>query len=130
LDALLSHLNERNGMTRDQLLRKGCFAKGRQRKCDGRLTIHHIVSQQRIRRRHASLLAAYRRGEGPRPWALQAALKDARNFAVACWGCHQCVEAGSIVVELLDLPNGFHSFVVEYGLGADLPRNLAGALDS
>jgi hypothetical protein len=47
-----------------------CFAKGRHRPCYGRPTVHHILSRQRIKREHASLAAAYRRGEGPRPWSL------------------------------------------------------------
>jgi hypothetical protein len=101
-----------------------CFAKGRHRPCYGRLTVHHIIAQARLRREHASLSAAYRRGEGPRPWSLTKALKDERNLREVCWGCHQCVEAGSIPVELSDLPEGFFEFVSEYRLAGLLPRHL------
>jgi hypothetical protein len=105
-----------------------CFAKGRHRPCYGRLTVHHILSKQRLRREHASLSAAYRRGEGPRPWSLTKALKDERNLREVCWGCHQCVEAGSIPVELSDLPEGFFEFVSEYRLAGLLPRHLMGVM--
>jgi hypothetical protein len=103
-----------------------CFAKDRHRPCYGRPTVHHIVSQARLKREHASLSAAYRRGEGPRPWSLTKALKDERNLREVCWGCHQCVEAGSIPVEVSDLPEGFWEFVSEYRLAGLLPRHLMG----
>jgi hypothetical protein len=101
-----------------------CFAKGRHRPCYGRPTVHHIVSQARLKREHASLSAAYRRGEGPRPWSLTKALKDEANLLSVCWGCHQCVEAGSIPVEPSDLPEGFWEFVSEYDLDGQLPLHL------
>jgi hypothetical protein len=105
-----------------------CFAKGRHRPCYGRPTVHHVISQSRLKREHASLSAAYRRGEGPRPWSLTKALKDERNLLSCCWGCHQCVEARPILVELSDLPEGFFEFVSEYRLAGLLPRHLMGAV--
>lgn len=49
---------------------------------------HHWVPQQRIRRAHATLMAAYRRGLGPKPWSLSEALADPRNLSPLCFRCH------------------------------------------
>lgn len=103
-----------------------CFAKGRHRSCYGPLTFHHIVPRQRIKVEYRSLLQANRRSQGPRPWSLVKALGDERNLILVCWGCHQCVEGGSIPVELSDLPNGFWDFVSDYELEGLVPRHLTG----
>jgi hypothetical protein len=109
-------------------LRRGtCFATGRHRECYGRLTVHHVIAQQRIKRVHRSLVQAFRRGQGPRPWSLAKALQDKSNLVVCCFGCHQCVEAGSIRVEPSDLPHGFWAFVYAHGLAGELPRHLVEA---
>lgn len=103
-----------------------CFAKGRHRPCYGRMTVHHIVPQSKIKKEHRSLLQAFRRAQGPRPWSLVKALRDERNLLPACWGCHQCVESDPTKVNLFDLPPGFFEFVSEYGLAGVLPRHLMG----
>lgn len=91
-----------------------CFARGQVRECYGREQGHHVVSQQRIRRLHAELVAAFRRGMGPRPWGLGRALSDRRLQVRVCWGHHQLVEQRRVYVR--ELPDGFWDAVREYGL--------------
>lgn len=99
--------------------------------CAGRPTNHHLISQQRIKRRWETLNAAYRRGMGPRPWSKRRCLEDRRNILRVCWdGHHQRVENRlSIAVEAHELPEGFWDFVDEYGLHAEVPREWPGPRD-
>lgn len=91
-----------------------CFARGQVRECYGREQGHHVVPQQRIRDRHRTLLAAYRRGMGLRPWSLRRALEDRRLQVRVCWGHHQLVEQRRVYVR--ELPDGFWEAVREFGL--------------
>jgi hypothetical protein len=104
-----------------------CWAKsrGRGRECDlgprGKLDRHHVVKQQWIRKVHRSLTAAYRRGQGPKPWSLKRALADSRNLVVTCWRHHAELEDGRAKVT----PIGFWDFIEEHrGLEAELPRGF------
>lgn len=102
-----------------------CFAFGRLgRKCDHARQRHHIVKQQHIRTRHASLRAAHRRG-GPAPaWKLSVALADPRLWRWVCWAHHQFEGSGKLRVEPSDLPDGFWAAVHEYGVERHVPDHL------
>jgi hypothetical protein len=102
-----------------------CFARGRHgRTCDHARQRHHIVTQQHIRRDHATLRAAYRRG-GPKPWKLSRALTDRRLWVWVCWAHHQLETSGKLRVEKADLPPGFWDAVAEYGLERHVPAHLS-----
>lgn len=86
---------------------------------------HHVVPKQRIKARHASLSARFRRGEGPAPWGKTKALADERNLLSVCADCHGAIEGASdLRVEMTELPYGFWAFVSEYELVGELPRHL------
>lgn len=97
-----------------------CFA------CGGRaVQRHHVVPKARLKMLHRSLSAAYRRGQGPRPWTKTKVLADERNLLPVCLKCHGQIEGASDMhVELAQVPPGFWSFVSEYGLDAQLPPRL------
>ena len=80
--------------------------------CRGRLQWHHVVPQQRIKRLHKSVVAAYRRG-GPKPWACSRAITDERNRVWLCVYHHGEVEAKRLYV---DPPGSVLEFAREYGL--------------
>lgn len=114
-----------------------CFAKGRSRDCYGRITVHHVVSQQRLKRRFpvgarlnpvtgAKYIRVLRRDLAitGRDIPLRTILGDPRNHVDVCFGDHQLVEGGSLSVGPRDLPEGFWSFVRDYDLWGDLPRHL------
>ena len=102
-----------------------CFAAGRHgRTCDHARQRHHVVKQQHIKVRHASLRAAHRRG-GPAPaWKLATGLKDRRLWRWICWAHHQLEHSGKLRVESSDLPDGFWDAVAEYGLERWVPSHL------
>jgi hypothetical protein len=89
--------------------------------CDNARQRHHWVKQQRIRRVHSKLKAAYERGQGPAPWSLTKACADKRLWSWTCWRHHKPLEEGDIRPQL---PRGFWDAVREYGLLGELPRWL------
>jgi hypothetical protein len=90
---------------------------------------HHIVPKARLKTVHRSLSAAYRRGQGPRPWSKTGVLADERNLLPVCLKCHGKIEGASDMhVELAQVPAGFWTFVSEYGLDGELPRHLMEAV--
>jgi hypothetical protein len=101
-----------------------CFA------CGGRaVQRHHVVPKGRLKALHRTLSAAYRRGQGPRPWTKTKVLADERNLLPVCLDCHGQIEGASDMhVELAQVPAGFWSFVSEYQLTGELPRSLTEAL--
>lgn len=107
---------------------KGCLFDGAPGPpCFAPLQPHHLVPQQRIKRRWRTLNAAYRRGSGVKPWSLKRCLEDQRNIVRVCWGHHQRVEARlSAHVTRDQLPAGFYDFVREYELHADVPAEFDG----
>lgn len=98
-----------------------CYAAGRGDPCDHARQRHHVVKQQAIKRLHAKLLAAHRRGHIEKPWPLSKALRDKRNLVWTCWRHHKPIEEH---IEARDLPAAFWDFVQEYALWPDLPRHL------
>jgi hypothetical protein len=97
-----------------------CFA------CGGRaVQRHHVVPKGRLKALHRTLSAAYRRGQGPRPWTKTKVLADERNLLPVCLKCHGKIEGPSDMhVELAQVPAGFWTFVSEYDLDAQLPPRL------
>lgn len=88
--------------------------------CGGRLQNHHLVPQQRLKRRHATLKAEERRG-GPKPWPLSRALKDQRLIVDICAHHHiNLVEQRRLYVDPRDVPAGAMDAVREYGLSGYL----------
>lgn len=74
-----------------------CAAMGA--RCDGRIQLHHLVPQQRIKREHKAAVAAYRRG-GPKPWALGRMLADERNLVPLCKRHHELVEQHLLEIDV------------------------------
>jgi hypothetical protein len=70
---------------------------------DGRMTRHHLLKQQRLRKELDLDIAEY-------------ALADPRGMVNACWRHHQLVENRRIVVWREDLPAEFWDFARELGL--------------
>lgn len=78
---------------------------------------HHLVKQQRIRRRWRSLRY---RDAGKAPYKLTSVLNDPRLYILVCGfdGCHR--EETPVPI-----PAGFWDAVRDYELEPDLPRWLA-----
>ena len=94
----------------------GCVFHGDD--CWGRLTVHHIVSQQRIKRAHKTQQDALRHDDWvPLLFGLTDALNDERNLVVLCWFHHGQVEAKRLYVTV---PDSAREFAAEYGLLAEL----------
>lgn len=87
--------------------------------CDGRLQDHHLVKQQAIRRRWRTLNAAFRRGMGPRPWALGKALGDRRLQIRVCKRHHDMLESRELHLSHDSLAYWAQQAVDEYGLEAE-----------
>jgi hypothetical protein len=84
--------------------------------CDKRaVQSHHLVKQQRIRKR----LATLQRQLGHKPWGITRALEDPRLQVGTCLDCHGPMEDERLRV---DLPDGFWDAVDAYSLAPDLPR--------
>lgn len=84
--------------------------------CGGRaIHDHHLIKQQRIRKR----LRTLERGLGHKPWGITRALEDPRLQVPLCGTCHPEVEDERRQVEL---PDGFWEAVDTYSLAPDLPR--------
>lgn len=84
--------------------------------CGGRaIHSHHLVKQQRIRKRHRTL----EHGLGHKPYAITRALGDERLQVPLCGTCHPEVEDER---KQVTLPDGFWDAVDAYSLAPDLPR--------
>lgn len=83
---------------------------------------HHLVKQQRIRKR----LRTLERQLGHKPWGITRALDDSRLQVGACGTCHPAMEDERLQV---DPPDGFWDAVEAYSLQPDLPRWLGEIYD-
>jgi hypothetical protein len=84
---------------------------------------HHLVKQQRIRKRHRTLVWKL----GHAPYGITRALDDLRLQVGACATCHPQMEDERLIPR--ELPDGFWDAVDAYSLQPDLPRWLGAIYD-